>query len=135
MLKRCSVISQCQGLFKKVRAFLRFFQKRTKKGKKMLKKHKQRQNKLEKLKLTGKGFLKKSKNLGSGSAFLNIWRHKPWWHLCGFNVCTGLPEKTLDMSLIYIKPKTRCVEVNIKLKNTFLFLTNTLYYIRQSKYL
>ena len=59
----------------------------------MLKKHKQWQNKLEKLKLTGKGFLKKSKNLGSGSAFLNIWRHKPWWHLCGFNVCTGLPEK------------------------------------------
>ena len=57
----------------------------------------------------------KSKNLGSGSAFLNIWRHKPWWHLCGFNVSTGLPEKNSRyVTDLYIKPKTRCVEVHIK---------------------
>ena len=25
---------------------------------------------------------------------------QPWWWLCGFNICTGLPQKTLDISLI-----------------------------------
>ena len=24
-------------------------------------------------------------------------RHQPWWHLCGFDVCIGLPQKTMDM--------------------------------------
>ena len=23
---------------------------------------------------------------------------QPWWHLCGFDGCTGLPKKTLDVT-------------------------------------
>ena len=27
---------------------------------------------------------------------------QPWWHLRGFDVCTSLPKKSLDTSLIYL---------------------------------
>ena len=26
--------------------------------------------------------------------------HQPWWYLCGFDMCTCLPQKTLDMPLV-----------------------------------
>ena len=38
--------------------------------------------------------------LSGGTNFINFsTKHQPWWCLCVFDVCTGLPKKTLDMSL------------------------------------
>ena len=43
-----------------------------------------------------------------GSAFLEYLEAQivkiaqPWWRLLGFNVCTGLPKKTLDTSLVVV---------------------------------
>ena len=36
-----------------------------------------------------------------GTSFSNLpaW-HQPWCCLCEFNICTGLPKKTLKMSLV-----------------------------------
>ena len=49
---------------------------------------------------------------------------QPCWRLCGFNACTSLPKKALDMSLLLLKKFSIILNEVSDIRNDLIFYIN-----------